>query len=60
LFALQREARLDALRRDSDYITYIEGLVKAGYFGGELSGSQKYKEREQAAADKYAQLRSNE
>ncbi|KAG9104956.1 hypothetical protein FRC06_005023 [Ceratobasidium sp. 370] len=55
-----RQARMDALRRDSDYTTYIQSLVKAGYFGEELPGSQKYKDREQAAADKYVQLRTND
>lgn len=50
---------MDALRRDPDYSAYIQGLVKAGYFGEELSGSQKYKEREQVAADKYVEHRSN-
>ncbi|KAG9094035.1 hypothetical protein FS749_013255 [Ceratobasidium sp. UAMH 11750] len=55
-----RQARMDALRRDPDYAAYIQSLVKAGYFGEELPGSQKYKDREQAAADKYIQLRTND
>ncbi|KAG8747982.1 hypothetical protein FRC10_009734 [Ceratobasidium sp. 414] len=55
-----RQARMDALHRDSDYTAYIQSLVKAGYFGEELPGSQKYKGREQAAADKYIQLRTND
>ncbi|KAG9124570.1 hypothetical protein FRC07_011088 [Ceratobasidium sp. 392] len=55
-----REARMDALRRDPDYAVYLQGLTKAGYFGTEISGSQKYKERECAAADKYVQLRAND
>jgi hypothetical protein len=50
---------MDALRRDEGYKTYIQGLIKAGYFGGELAGSQTYKEREQVAADKYVEFRSN-
>ncbi|GAB1517573.1 hypothetical protein RhiTH_000622 [Rhizoctonia solani] len=54
-----RDARLDALRRDEGYNTYIQGLTKAGYFGKELAGSQLYKEREQVAADKYVEFRSN-
>ncbi|QRV86178.1 SGT1-ecdysoneless-like protein [Ceratobasidium sp. AG-Ba] len=55
-----REARMDALCRDSGYIAYIQGLEKAGYFQGEISGSQKYKEREQTAADMYVQLQSKD
>ncbi|CAE6418354.1 unnamed protein product [Rhizoctonia solani] len=54
-----RDARLDALRREEGYNTYIQGLAKAGYFAKELPGSQLYKEREQAAADKYIEFRSN-
>ncbi|KEP55601.1 SGT1-ecdysoneless-like protein [Rhizoctonia solani 123E] len=54
-----RDARMDALRRDEGYNTYIQRLAKAGYFGMELAGSQLHKEREQAAADKYVELRSN-
>lgn len=53
-----REARMDALRRDEGYKTYIQGLIKAGYFGKELAGSQIYKERERTAADKYIEFRS--
>ncbi|KAG8742893.1 hypothetical protein FRC12_015236 [Ceratobasidium sp. 428] len=55
-----REARMDALHRDSNYTTYIQELENLGYFGRELSGSQKYKERERAAADKYIQLRTSD
>ncbi|KAG8689182.1 hypothetical protein FRC11_003914 [Ceratobasidium sp. 423] len=54
-----RDARMDALRRDEGYNAYIQGLVKAGYFAKELAGSQLYKEREQVAADKYVEFRSN-
>ncbi|CAE6530309.1 unnamed protein product [Rhizoctonia solani] len=54
-----RDARMDALRRDEGYNTYIQGLVKADYFAKELAGSQLYKEREQIAADKYVEFRSN-
>ncbi|CAE6433483.1 unnamed protein product [Rhizoctonia solani] len=54
-----RDARLDALRRDEGYNTYIQGLIKAGYFAKELAGSQLYKEREQVAADKYVEFRTN-
>ncbi|CAE6470381.1 unnamed protein product [Rhizoctonia solani] len=54
-----RDARMDALRRDEGYNTYIQSLTKAGYFANELAGSQLYKEREQAAADKYVEFRSN-
>ncbi|CAE6526345.1 unnamed protein product [Rhizoctonia solani] len=54
-----RDARMDALRRDEGYNTYIQRLAKAGYFAKELAGSQLYKEREQAAADKYVEFRSN-
>ncbi|KAJ1310366.1 hypothetical protein OPQ81_007104 [Rhizoctonia solani] len=57
--AESRDARMDALRRDEGYNTYIQGLVKAGYFSQELAGSQLYKEREQAAADKYVEFRTN-
>ncbi|CAE6459920.1 unnamed protein product [Rhizoctonia solani] len=53
-----REARIDALRRDEGYNTYIQSLTKAGYFAGELAGSQLYKDREQIAADKYVELRT--
>ncbi|CAE6425535.1 hypothetical protein ACGC1H_004786 [Rhizoctonia solani] len=54
-----RDARMDALRRDEGYNTYIQRLANAGYFGTELAGSQLYKEREHAAADKYVEFRSN-
>ncbi|KAH7340297.1 SGT1 protein-domain-containing protein [Rhizoctonia solani] len=54
-----REARIDALRRDEGYDAYIQSLVKAGYFAGELAGSRLYKDREQAAADKYVEFRTN-
>ncbi|CAE7081730.1 unnamed protein product [Rhizoctonia solani] len=54
-----RDARMDALRRDEGYNTYIQRLTKAGYFAEELAGSQLYKEREQTAADKYVEFQSN-
>ncbi|KAI0322311.1 SGT1-domain-containing protein [Amylostereum chailletii] len=47
------EARKDALRRDMDYVKYAQSLVSAGYFRGEVEGSQLWKELEDQAVDVY-------
>jgi hypothetical protein len=45
----QSSAKKDALRRDPNYAKYIHHLVSAGYFKGELEGSQLWNALEDKA-----------
>ncbi|KAI0067764.1 hypothetical protein BV25DRAFT_1794079 [Artomyces pyxidatus] len=51
------EARKDSLRRDPDYIKYIQSLVTTGYFKGETETSQLWTELEEKAVNVYLQTR---
>ncbi|KAG8759493.1 hypothetical protein FRC14_005781 [Serendipita sp. 396] len=51
------DARLDALRRDSAYLTYIVHLENAGYFEDQLRDSKRWKEKEMEAAKKWISMR---
>ncbi|KAG8825841.1 hypothetical protein FRC19_010315 [Serendipita sp. 401] len=51
------DARLDALRRDSAYLTYIVHLENAGYFEDQLRDSKRWKEKEMDAAKKWISMR---
>ncbi|KAF7306610.1 hypothetical protein MIND_00452400 [Mycena indigotica] len=44
------DARLEALRRNPQYLSYLQNLVAANYFRGELEGSQLWKKLEENAA----------
>ena len=57
---LQDEARKDALRRDQEYIGYIERLKSAGYFGSETPESNVWKSLENKAATAYISSRKEE
>lgn len=57
---LQLLARSDALARDAEYRKYIQKLRTAGYFQGELEGSQLWKQLEEKAADAYVSVRQKE
>ncbi|KZS96136.1 SGT1-domain-containing protein [Sistotremastrum niveocremeum HHB9708] len=50
------DALRDALSRDPEYPKYLSNLTKAGYFGSELQGSQKWKEREDRAAAMFVDM----
>ncbi|ETW87564.1 hypothetical protein HETIRDRAFT_469700 [Heterobasidion irregulare TC 32-1] len=52
-----RDAQKDALRRHPDYAKYIQSLVFAGYFQGELEGSQLWTSLEDKAAQIFLQTR---
>lgn len=56
----QADARLDALRRNSDYTEYIKQLVSAGYFKSEREGSALWNELERKAVDVFVKTRSSE
>lgn len=45
---------------DKGYASFLEGIRKAGWFGNELEGSQKWKEREKEARKGYINAKSAE
>lgn len=51
------QARKDALRRNLDYMKYVENLRSSGYFKGELEGSQLWTELEDKAAAAFLEAR---
>ncbi|KAH7927363.1 SGT1-domain-containing protein [Leucogyrophana mollusca] len=51
------DARKEALRRNPDYNAYIQNLVSAGYFRGEVEGSKLWGELESKAADIFVEVR---
>ncbi|KAF7784710.1 transcriptional regulator family: SGT1 [Agaricus bisporus var. burnettii] len=53
------KANIDALRRNQDYIQYIQNLVTAGYFKGEQEGSQLWSSLEAKAANAFIESRSS-
>ncbi|KAI0651586.1 SGT1-domain-containing protein [Trametes meyenii] len=54
------EALKDNLRRNPEYSQYTERLVAAGYFKGELEGSQKWTELEDQAAAAFVAARKED
>ncbi|KDQ54784.1 hypothetical protein JAAARDRAFT_37887 [Jaapia argillacea MUCL 33604] len=54
------EAQMDALRRNTDYTKYIQNLVSAGFFKGEVEGSQLWKTLESKAADAFIRARQED
>ncbi|KAJ7596676.1 SGT1 protein-domain-containing protein [Mycena floridula] len=50
-------AKVDALRRTPDYVKYIENLVAAGYFRGEVEGSKLWVSLEEKAATTFVEAR---
>ncbi|CED84976.1 MADS box transcription factor [Phaffia rhodozyma] len=51
------QVRLDALKRQEDFKTYLHTLEKAGWFGdGEIEGSERWKSRERDAAAGWLKL----
>ncbi|KAJ3006221.1 hypothetical protein NUW54_g4020 [Trametes sanguinea] len=54
------EALKDNLRRNPEYSQYLERLATAGYFKGELQGSQKWTELENQAATAFVAARKEE
>lgn len=54
----QAAARLSLLQTDPDFVKYLDTLRKAGWFGeGEIAGSQRWKAREEQAAQAWVKLR---
>lgn len=54
------DALKDNLRRNSEYTQYIERLSTAGYFKGELQGSQQWTAFENQAASAFVAARKDE
>ncbi|KAL5534603.1 hypothetical protein ACEPAG_1066 [Sanghuangporus baumii] len=54
------EARKDALRRNAEYVEYIQKLKSNGYFRGELEGSLLWNELEDRAAEVFINSRRDE
>ncbi|KDQ20565.1 hypothetical protein BOTBODRAFT_26568 [Botryobasidium botryosum FD-172 SS1] len=54
------DARKEALRRDTGYAKYIQSLVSAGYFRGELEGSSKWSQLEDQAAQTWIDIRKKD
>ncbi|KAK0198551.1 SGT1 protein-domain-containing protein [Armillaria mellea] len=50
-------AKKDALRRDPEYVKYIQNLVSAGYFRSELDGSKLWNSLEDKAAEIFVDVR---
>ncbi|EJU01115.1 hypothetical protein DACRYDRAFT_80602 [Dacryopinax primogenitus] len=55
-----REAKLEALQRDTGWEGYVQGLQKAGFFSQEVRGSQLWKEKEDKAVQAYVSARVSE
>ncbi|KAK0465270.1 SGT1 protein-domain-containing protein [Desarmillaria tabescens] len=53
-------AKKDALRRDPEYVKYIQNLVSAGYFRGEPEGSQLWNSLEDKAAEIFVDVRKQD
>ncbi|KAF7978922.1 hypothetical protein HWV62_44458 [Athelia sp. TMB] len=51
------QALKEALRRNPEYIKYIQNLVSARYFGSELEGSQQWNILEDKAASTFIEVR---
>jgi len=51
------QARKDALQRDPEYAKYIKSIQGAGYFRGEIEGSQLWNELESKALEVFLQSR---
>ncbi|KAH9968828.1 SGT1 protein-domain-containing protein [Russula dissimulans] len=51
------QARKDALQRDPEYAKYIKSIQGAGYFRGEIEGSQLWNEMESRALEVFLQSR---
>ena len=56
----QLAALKDSLRRNPEYAQYIQRLVSAGYFKGELEGSQLWVTLESQAASAFVAARKDE
>ncbi|KAF8649824.1 hypothetical protein AX16_005589 [Volvariella volvacea WC 439] len=54
------EATKELLRRNAEYLTYIQRLASVGYFGGEIEGSEVWKERETKAAYTFLETRRDD
>ncbi|KAJ3849925.1 SGT1 protein-domain-containing protein [Lentinula lateritia] len=54
------EARKDALHQNPDYNNYIENLSTAGYFKGEMQGSQVWTQLETKAAQIFVNTRKED
>lgn len=50
----------DDVRADKGYKAYIESLSKAGFFGAEMEGSEKWKAREEKAMKGWKEIRADE
>jgi hypothetical protein len=59
-FCNQAEARKEALRRNPDYVKYIQNLSTANYFKGEREGSQLWSTLEDKAAALFVEVRREE
>ena len=57
---MQTEAKKDALHRNPEYKKYIENLVSAGYFKGEIEGSQLWNSLENKAVEAFIEARREE
>jgi hypothetical protein len=56
---MQAAVRLSLLRSDPDFEKYLDTLRRAGWFGeGEIAGSQRWKAREEEAAQAWVKLRA--
>ncbi|CDO70264.1 hypothetical protein BN946_scf184942.g64 [Trametes cinnabarina] len=54
------QALKDNLRRNAEYSQYLERLASAGYFRGEIQGSQKWNELENKAATAFVAARKDD
>jgi hypothetical protein len=57
---LQVRAQKDALQRDPEFIKYINSIQAAGYFRGEIEGSQLWDALESKALAVFLQSRREE
>jgi hypothetical protein len=54
------QAQKDALQRDPEFIKYVNGIRAAGYFRGEMEGSQLWDALESKALIVFLQSRREE
>ncbi|TFY56123.1 hypothetical protein EVJ58_g7833 [Rhodofomes roseus] len=50
-------ARKETLRRNADYVKYIQNLESSGYFRGEIEGSRRWNELEGQAVEAFLEAR---
>lgn len=57
---VKNSAKLEALRRDPDFVQYLARLGQSDYFEGEMRDSKRWKEKEAEAVKMWTAMRQAE